>query len=94
MHPQSQKNGKPSSRPGKMFIVKLLSNTADMLFFSEWSLIIFLYFKGAKYIVIWYENITVMLMSDTREIIFFRQSELGHSIIRQKQNRFDKIFSN
>lgn len=94
MHPQSQKNGKPSSRPGKMFIVKLLSNTADMLFFSEWSLIFFYILKGAKYIVIWYENITVMLMSDTREMLFFRQSEIGHSIIWQKQNRFDKIFSN
>lgn len=35
MHPQSQKNGKPSSRPGKMFIVKLLSNTADMLGFLK-----------------------------------------------------------
>lgn len=93
MHPQSQKNGKPSSRPGKMFIVKLLSNTADVVFF--WMIInIFLYFKGAKYIVIWYENITVMLMSDTREMLFFRQSELGHLIIRQKQNRFDKIFAN
>lgn len=45
MHPQSQKNGKPSSRPGKMFIVKLLSNTADMLFFSERSLIFFYILK-------------------------------------------------
>lgn len=71
MHPQSQKNGKPSSRPGKMFIVKLLSNTADVVFF--WMIInIFLYFKGAKYIVIWYENITVMLQDTTykRNVIF------------------------
>lgn len=33
-------------------------------------------------------------MSDKREMLFFRQSELGHLIIRQKQNRFDKIFAN
>lgn len=38
-----------------------------------WMIInIFLYFKGVKYIVIWYENIIVMLMFDIREIIFFR----------------------
>lgn len=46
-------------------------NIVDVVFF--WMIInIFLYFKGVKYIVIWYENIIIMLMFDIREIIFFR----------------------
>lgn len=63
-----------------MFIVKLLLNIVDVVFF--WMIInIFLYFKGVKYIVIWYENIIVMLMFDIREMLFFRYFEIGYLII-------------